>query len=191
MKFTTQTISDVILVEPAVHGDQRGYFSETYRQELLEQAVGHSVHFVQDNESRSSKGVLRGLHFQLPPYAQGKLVRVLEGEVLDVVVDIRHGSPTYGQHVSVALSAENRRQLWVPRGFAHGFVVLSGYATFSYKVDNYYSPEHDRGIAFNDPDIGIEWKLSSEKLELSDKDQRQPLLKELPLFFEYGENLYG
>jgi len=191
VKFTTQTISDVILVEPAVHGDQRGYFSETYRQELLEQAVGHSVHFVQDNESRSSKGVLRGLHFQLPPYAQGKLVRVLEGEVLDVVVDIRHGSPTYGQHVSVALSAENRRQLWVPRGFAHGFVVLSGYATFSYKVDNYYSPEHDRGIAFNDPDIGIEWKLSSEKLELSDKDQRQPLLKELPLFFEYGENLYG
>jgi len=191
VKFTTQTISDVILVEPAVHGDQRGYFSETYRQELFEQAVGHSPHFVQDNESRSSKGVLRGLHFQLPPYAQSKLVRVLEGGVLDVAVDIRHGSPTYGQHVVIALSAENRRQLWVPRGFAHGFVVLSDYATFSYKVDNYYSPEHDRGVAFNDPDLGIEWRLSSEKLELSDKDQRQPRLRELPLFFEYGENLYG
>ncbi len=190
MNFMPQQIPEVILIEPVIHGDVRGYFSETYRQELFEEAIGHSVHFVQDNESRSSKGVLRGLHFQLPPFAQGKLVRVQEGEVLDIAVDIRAGSPTYGQYIEAELSAENRRQLWIPRGFAHGFVVLSEYATFSYKVDSYYAPEHDRGVAYDDPDLKIDWRLSPELLKLSDKDRNQPMLKELSSCFKYSDNLY-
>jgi len=189
VKFSPLAIPEVVLIEPEVHGDQRGYFVETYRQELLEQAVGHSIHFVQDNESRSTRGVLRGLHFQLPPHAQSKLVRVLEGAVLDVAVDIRQGSPTYGQHISVELSAENRKQLWIPRGFAHGFVVLSDYATFSYKVDNYYAPDYDRGVAYNDPRFGIDWQLPQALLKLSDKDQNQPTPEAYPSCFQYGEAL--
>lgn len=190
MQITRQSIADVLLIEPRVHGDARGYFAETWRKDLLEKAVGHPLEFCQDNESRSSRGVLRGLHFQLPPFAQTKLVRVLEGEVLDIAVDIRAGSPTFGQHVAVRLSAENKKQLFVPRGFAHGFVVLSETALFAYKVDNYYSPECDRGIAFNDPALGIDWLLPKEELQLSAKDQQQPLLAELSEGFDYSVNLY-
>lgn len=190
MKFTPQSIADVLLIEPDVHGDTRGYFVETFRQDLFEEAVGHKVNFIQDNESKSTKGVLRGLHFQLPPYAQSKLVRVIEGEVLDVAVDIRIGSPTFGNHVAAILNGQNKHQLFIPRGFAHGFVVLSDVAIFSYKVDNYYSPECDRGIMFNDPVLNIDWQIQKEKLCLSGKDQNQPLLKDLDDCFEHGVNYY-
>jgi len=176
LKFTPQSIEDVILIEPTSHGDDRGYFAETYRQDLLEEFIGYKVNFVQDNESKSLKGVLRGLHYQLPPYTQAKLVRVIKGSVLDVAVDIRKSSPTFGQHVSLELTAENKHQLFIPRGFAHGFVVLSDSATFAYKVDNYYAPEHDRGITFDDKQLKINWRLSAEVLQLSDKDKSYPSL---------------
>lgn len=179
MKFIPQSIPDVVLIEPVVHGDARGYFVETFRQDVFEKAIGYKVDFIQDNESKSSKGVLRGLHFQLPPFAQSKLVRVIEGEVLDVAVDIRTGSPTFGQHVAVKLSGENKAQLFIPRGFAHGFVVLSDTAIFSYKVDNYYSAESDRGLAFDDKALDIDWLLSSEELVLSEKDKNQMNLRSL------------
>ena len=190
MKFIPQSIPEVILVEPIVHGDVRGYFVETFRQDEFEEALGYKVNFIQDNESRSSKGVLRGLHFQLPPYAQSKLVRVIEGEVLDVAVDIRQGSPTYAQHVTVHLSDINKHQLFIPRGFAHGFVVLSKEATFAYKVDNYYSPECDRGLAFNDKQLSINWEVFDKDLQLSNKDLKQPMLSELKESFYYGKNYY-
>lgn len=189
MTFTRTTIPDVIMIDPVVHGDDRGYFVETFRQDELEAFLGFKVPFCQDNESRSSYGVLRGLHYQLPPFAQTKLVRVIEGEVLDIAVDIRKGSPTFGQHVAVRLSGENKRQLFIPRGFAHGFVVLSQTCTFAYKVDNYYSPECDRGIAFDDPAIGIDWQIELSRLQLSAKDTKQPLLKDADLF-TYGIHLY-
>jgi len=191
MRFIKQSIPDIIVVEPQVHGDERGYFVETFRHDLFEEAVGYAVDFVQDNESKSSKGVLRGLHFQLAPHAQSKLVRVIEGSVLDVAVDIRMGSPTFGQHVAVELTGENKRQVFVPRGFAHGFVVLSDTATFAYKVDNYYSPECDRGMAFDDPQLNIDWRLPSEQLMLSGKDTKQPLFKLLPECFHYSINYYA
>ncbi|MGE4294072.1 MAG: dTDP-4-dehydrorhamnose 3,5-epimerase [Campylobacterales bacterium] len=187
MTFTPAAIPEVILIEPKVWGDERGYFMETFRDDLFTQNAV-STRFVQDNESKSAQGVLRGLHYQLPPFAQSKLVRVVEGCVLDVAVDIRFGSPTFGQCVSVELSGENKRQLFIPRGFAHGFVVLSENAIFQYKVDNYYSKECDRGIAFDDPDLAINWALPRKKLLLSDKDVKQPLLKDAELF-KY-ENLY-
>ena len=176
MKFIPQSIADIVLIEPNIHGDDRGYFVETFRQDLLEEAIGYKVNFVQDNESKSIKGVLRGLHYQLPPFTQAKLVRVIEGRVLDVAVDIRKSSPTFGHHVSLELTAENKHQLFVPHGFAHGFVVLSDSATFAYKVDNYYAPEHDRGIAFDDKELKINWQLSAEELQLSDKDKAHPSL---------------
>ncbi len=191
MNFIPQGIPEVVLIEPVVHGDHRGYFVETFRQDKFEEAVGYQIPFCQDNESRSSKGVLRGLHFQLPPFAQSKLVRVIEGEVLDVAVDIRQGSPTFGQHVAVKLTGEDKRQLFIPRGFAHGFVVLSETAIFAYKVDNYYSPECDRGLAFDDPVLGIDWGLKAEYLKLSDKDLNQPTLAELKDLFDYKENYYA
>lgn len=191
MEFIKQSIPEVVLIKPKIFGDERGYFSETFRQDKFEEAIGYQVDFCQDNESKSSKGVLRGLHFQLPPFAQSKLVRVIEGKVLDVAVDIRANSPTYGQYVMAVLSAENKYQLFVPRGFAHGFVVLSETAIFAYKVDNYYAPEHDRGLAFNDPDLNIDWQLPNVSLQLSDKDQKQPKLADLPTCFEYGVNYYG
>ena len=190
MQFTRTDIKDVIIIDPVVHGDERGYFVETFRQDKLEDFLGFKVHFCQDNESKSSKGVLRGLHYQLPPAAQTKLVRVIKGRVLDVAVDIRKGSPTFGQHVAVELSESNKRQLFVPRGFAHGFVVLEDDSVFAYKVDNYYSPENDRGIAFDDPAIGIDWQIDTQLLKLSQKDTTQPLLKKADLF-TYGENLYA
>ncbi|MGN5594069.1 dTDP-4-dehydrorhamnose 3,5-epimerase [Stutzerimonas nitrititolerans] len=191
MQITPQAIADVLLIEPQLHGDARGYFCESWRKDKLETFLGHELIFCQDNESRSSRGVLRGLHFQLQPFAQTKLVRVLEGEVLDVAVDIRVGSPTFGQHVAVRLSGENRKQLFVPRGFAHGFVVLSETALFAYKVDNYYSPECDRGIAFDEPALGIDWLLPREQLRLSVKDQQQPLLAQLEQGFNYAVNYYA
>ena len=184
MKFTPQSIPDVVLIEPTVHGDNRGYFIETFRQDLFEEAVGYQVNFIQDNESESTKGVLRGLHYQLPPYTQAKLARVIEGSVLDVAVDIRKSSPTFGQHVTVELTSENKHQLFVPHGFAHGFVVLSDSAIFAYKVDNYYAPKHDRGIAFDDKELAIDWKLPLEALQLSDKDKVHPTLENTKDLFE-------
>ncbi len=190
MNFVRCKIPDVVLIEPTIHGDHRGYFVETFRQDKLEDFLGFKIEFCQDNESKSTKGVLRGLHYQLPPYSQTKLVRAIEGEVLDIAVDIRKNSPTFGKHVSVLLSGENKKQLFVPRGFAHAFVVLSDVATFAYKVDNYYSPSHDRGIAFDDPKIGIDWKIDKEILQLSQKDTKQPSLKDADIF-EFGDDLYA
>ena len=184
MKFIPQSIADVILIEPAIHGDDRGYFVETFRQDLFEEAIGYKVNFVQDNESKSTKGVLRGLHYQLPPYTQAKLVRVIKGSVLDVAVDIRKSSPTFGQHVAVELTANNKHQLFVPHGFAHGFVVLSDSSTFAYKADNYYTPEYDRGIAFDDSELAIDWQLLAEELQLSDKDKSHPSLANARDLFE-------
>ena len=189
MKFTRLKIPDVILCEPKAFGDERGYFAETFRQDKLDAFLGFNINFCQDNESKSSFGVLRGLHYQLAPHAQTKLVRVIQGSVLDVAVDIRIGSPTFGQHVTVELTAENKKQLLVPRGFAHGFVVLSKQATFAYKVDNYYSPERDRGIAFDDSSLGIDWKINPDVLQLSPKDLKQPLFQDAD-FFNHSIKLY-
>jgi len=184
LNFIPQSIPDVLLIEPKVHGDSRGYFMESFRQDLLDDFLGYEVNFVQDNESKSSKGVLRGLHYQLPSFAQAKLVRVIEGRVLDVALDIRQSSPTFGQFVSKELSSDNHHQFFIPRGFAHGFVVLSESAVFAYKVDNYYSPNDDRGIAFDDPEIGIDWVLKNDELQLSDKDKSHPTLSEAKELFE-------
>ena len=189
MKFTRTHIRDVIIIEPQVHGDERGYFVETFRQDKLEEFLGFKVNFVQDNESKSGIGVLRGLHYQLAPAAQTKLVRVIQGAVLDVAVDIRAGSPTYGQYVAVELTSENKKQLFVPRGFAHGFVVIEDDTVFAYKVDNYYSPENDRGVAFGDPTLNIDWQLNKDQLNLSAKDKTQPLLREADKF-DYSVNYY-
>jgi dTDP-4-dehydrorhamnose 3,5-epimerase len=191
MTFNKTAIEDVIIIKPKVHGDSRGYFVETFRADKLEEFLGYKINFCQDNESKSSRGVLRGLHYQLPPHAQTKLVRVIQGRVLDVAVDIRRGSPTFGLHVSVELSAENKKQLLVPRGFAHGFVVLEDDTIFAYKVDNYYSPECDRGIAFDDAALGINWQVSHEELNLSAKDKVQPKLAQANDLFEYGVNYYA
>ncbi|MDC0088720.1 dTDP-4-dehydrorhamnose 3,5-epimerase [Porticoccaceae bacterium] len=190
MEFIPQNISDILVIKPKVHGDERGSFFEAFRQDKLEDALGYKVDFVQDNESKSFKGVLRGLHFQLAPYAQSKLVRVIEGSVLDIAVDIRRGSPSFGKHVAVELSGVNRKQTFIPRGFAHGFVVLTDTATFAYKVDNYYSPEYDRGLAFDDMDLNIDWQLTKQQLLLSDKDTQYPRLTELTDCFDYKHNYY-
>jgi dTDP-4-dehydrorhamnose 3,5-epimerase len=191
MQFTRTKIEDVIIIEPKVHGDHRGYFVETFRADKLEEFLGYKLNFGQDNESKSSKGVLRGLHYQLPPHAQTKLVRVIQGRVLDVAVDIRKNSPTFGQYVAVELNADNKKQLLVPRGFAHGFVVLEDDTIFAYKVDNYYSPECDRGIAFDDESLNIDWILKKEELKLSDKDTKQPKLNETKDLFEFGIDYYA
>ena len=191
MNFTRTSVPDVIVVEPKVHGDERGYFVETFRQDKFEEFAGFKINFIQDNESRSHKGVLRGLHYQLAPFAQSKLVRVIDGKVLDVAVDIRVGSPTFGEHVAVELSGKNKKQMFIPRGFAHGFVVLSETCTFAYKVDNYYSPECDRGIAFDDRELKIDWQLPLDELHLSAKDTKQPKLHETLDLFEYSVNYYG
>ena len=190
MTFTRTAIPDVVIIEPKVHGDSRGYFVETFRQDKLEEFLGYQINFCQDNESKSSKGVLRGLHYQLPPHAQTKLVRVISGRVLDVAVDIRKNSPTFGQHVAVELSGENKKQLLIPRGFAHGFVVLEDDTIFAYKVDNYYSPECDRGIAFDDKNLNIDWILNHNELNLSAKDTKQPKLNETNDLFEFGVDYY-
>jgi len=182
MKFTRLKIPDVILCEPEVFGDERGYFAETFRQDKLDAFLGFNINFCQDNESKSSFGVLRGLHYQLAPHAQTKLVRVIQGSVLDVAVDIRKGSPTFGQHVTVELTAENKKQLLVPRGFAHGFTVLSKEAVLAYKVDNYYCQASERGILYDDKSLAIDWKLKPEDIKVSAKDANQVLLKQADLF---------
>jgi dTDP-4-dehydrorhamnose 3,5-epimerase len=173
MDFQETIIKGVWIITPKVFADARGYFMESFRQDAFEKHIGRVV-FVQDNESRSSYGVLRGLHFQLPPFEQSKLVRVVQGTVLDVAVDIRRNSPTFGKYVAVELSAENKRQLFIPHGMAHGFVVLSDTAVFTYKVDNYYAPQAERSIRFDDPTIGIDWRVPTEKLILSNKDKHHP-----------------
>ncbi len=191
MKFQRTDIEDVIIIEPKVHGDNRGYFVETFREDKLEEFLGYKVNFIQDNESKSSYGVLRGLHYQLPPFAQTKLVRVIKGKVLDIAVDIRKGSPTFGKYVAVELSGNNKKQLFIPRGFAHGFVVLEDDTTFAYKVDNYYSAEQDRGISFEDDMIGIDWKVPYKEIKLSSKDKNQPKLSKTEEIFDFNINYYG
>ena len=179
------SIPDVILIAPARYGDDRGFFSETYSAKALSEA-GITATFVQDNQSLSrQKGVVRGLHFQSPPHAQGKLVRVVRGSILDVAVDIRKGSPSFGRHVAVELSVENWRQLWVPAGFAHGFCTLEENTEVFYKVTDYYAPECDKGIRWDDPQIGIAWPVGAESVVLSDKDRRLPSLADSPSFFTY------
>lgn len=176
MNVVKTDIPDVLIFEPRVFGDDRGFFFESFSQKQFEEAVGRKVEFVQDNHSKSTKGVLRGLHYQLEPYAQGKLVRCIVGEVFDVAVDIRESSPTYGKWAGVHLSAENKRQFWIPEGFAHGFLVLSDTAEFVYKTTNYYHPESDRGLIWNDKTININWPLTGEPV-LSAKDSNQPVFK--------------
>ena len=173
MQVITTSIPDVLVFAPKVFGDDRGYFFESFRQDLIERHVG-TVSFVQDNESKSGYGVLRGLHFQKPPFTQSKLVRVVYGSVLDVAVDIRLGSPWYGHHVTCVLDAERKNMLWIPKGFAHGFLVLSKEAVFAYKCDNYYMPSHDAGLLWNDPDLAIEWQIPEESIRVSAKDALQP-----------------
>lgn len=185
MTYIETEIPGVWIIEPNVFNDARGYFMEAYKQVQFEDTIG-PVQFVQDNESCSSKGVLRGLHYQLAPYSQSKLVRVIKGAVLDVAVDVRAGSPTFGKSIAVELSGENKRQLFIPQGFAHGFQVLSDEAVFTYKVDNPYTPTHERGIRFDDPAIGVEWrKMDADTLNLSEKDMNAPLLKDAELNFTF------
>lgn len=180
MKITPMAIPDVWLIEPKVFGDDRGFFFESFNQRVFHAATGLDLSFVQDNHSKSAKNVLRGLHYQLPPKAQGKLVRVIAGEVFDVAVDIRRDSPTFGRSVSAVLSAENRRQIWIPVGFAHGFLVLSDSAEFLYKTTEYYAPEYERSIAWNDPALAIDWALAQAPI-LSPKDAAAPVLADAEL----------
>lgn len=189
MEVIKSDIEGVVIIEPRIFEDSRGYFFESFSErEFVEKVC--NTHFVQDNESKSSYGVVRGLHFQLPPHAQSKLVRVVEGKVLDVAVDIRRGSPTFGKYVAVELSAENHRQLFIPRGFAHGFAVLSETAVFQYKCDNYYAPQSEGAIAWNDAEIGIDWHIPADKVILSAKDMLHPTLAECNTLFDYNEKLY-
>ena len=181
MNITKTEIPEVIIIDPTIFQDDRGYFLETFSKAKFEKNIV-KTEFVQDNESQSSFGVLRGLHYQLPPFAQAKLVRVIKGKVLDVAVDIRKGSPTFGQYVSVVLSSKNKRQLFIPRGFAHGFVVLSKKAIFSYKVDNVYNFESESSISFDDKDLDIDWTLNSDEMKLSAKDKEAPTFVNAKLF---------
>ncbi|MBD9625262.1 dTDP-4-dehydrorhamnose 3,5-epimerase [Ensifer sp. ENS06] len=185
MQFEKLDIPEVILIEPKKFGDSRGYFVETFRQDLFALHVG-AFDFVQDNQSLSAQaGTVRGLHFQLEPMAQGKLVRCVAGALLDVAVDIRNGSPTYGKHVAVELTSDNGKQLWVPPGFAHGFCTLLPDTVISYKVTNYYSAEHDRGLLWSDSALGIDWPVTADQARLSAKDESQPKLDDLGSFFNY------
>ena len=179
MKFSRAEILDVIIIEPDIFTDERGYFFESFKQNGLNEFLGYDVNFCQDNESKSTYGVLRGLHYQEPPFAQAKLVRVIQGSILDVAVDIRKNSPTFGKHLAVELSEENKKQLFIPKGFAHGFVVLSETAIFSYKVDNYYNREFDRGIAFDDKALEINWGIKKSDIKISHKDMNQLSLERI------------
>ncbi|MBR1465600.1 MAG: dTDP-4-dehydrorhamnose 3,5-epimerase [Bacteroidaceae bacterium] len=189
MNIIKTAIDGIVIIEPRIFNDSRGYFFESYSQRDFDKLV-RPVNFVQDNESMSSFGVMRGLHYQRMPYTQSKLIRCVRGKVLDVAVDIRHGSPTFGQHVAVELSEENHRQLFIPRGFAHGFAVLSETAVFQYKCDNFYHPEADAGISILDPTLGIDWQIPTDKAILSEKDLRHACLKDAPVDFRFGEELY-
>ena len=186
MNIIQTEIPGVVIVEPKVFGDHRGYFFESFSERDFCTQV-KDVKFVQDNESKSCYGVLRGLHFQKPPHAQSKLVRVVKGRVLDVAVDIRKGSPTYGKHIAVELTEDNHRQLFIPRGFAHGFAVLSDEVIFQYKCDNYYAPQSEGAVAWNDPDLGIDWGVPADKVMLSAKDMSHPQLKDIDSPFVYEE----
>lgn len=185
MEIIATAIEGVVIIKPRVFEDARGYFYESYNKREFDEKLGREIVFVQDNQSKSSRGVMRGLHFQKPPYTQAKLVRCVEGRVLDVAVDIRKGSPSYGRHVAVELSSENKLQLFIPRGFAHGFAVLSDEAVFQYKCDNYYAPQADGGISIEDSSLGIDWKISIEEALLSEKDKLHPLFKDFNSPFVY------
>lgn len=189
MEVKKTDIEGVVILEPRLFEDERGYFFEAFSEREFAEKV-RECHFVQENEAYSTYGVVRGLHFQRPPHAQSKLVRVVKGCVLDVVVDIRKGSPTFGKHIAVELSAENHRQLFIPRGFAHGYSVLSEEALLEYKCDNYYAPASEGAIVWNDPALGIDWQIPSESVILSDKDLKNPALAECEALFDYNETLY-
>lgn len=190
MNVIKTAIDGVVIIEPRVFRDERGYFFESFSQREFDEKV-RRINFVQDNESMSSYGVMRGLHFQRPPFTQSKLVRCVRGAVLDVAVDIRKGSPTYGRHVAVELTEDNHRHFFVPRGFAHGFAVLSETAVFQYKCDNFYAPEADGGISIKDDSLGIDWKIPTESVLLSDKDTRHALLREFDSPFDINVDLYA
>ena len=189
MEILKTAIEGVFIIEPKVFGDVRGYFFESFSEREFQEKVG-DVHFVQDNESMSKYGVMRGLHFQRPPYAQSKLVRCVKGKVLDVAVDIRKGSPTYGKHVAVLLTEDNHRQFFIPQGFAHGFAVLSETAIFQYKCDNFYNKESEGAIAWDDATLAIDWKIPAEKIMLSAKDSNNKGINDAPYLFDYNEKLY-
>ena len=189
MEVIQTNIKGVVIIEPRLFKDDRGYFFESFSQREFEEKV-RKINFVQDNESMSSYGVMRGLHFQRPPFSQSKLVRCVKGRVLDVAVDIRKGSPTFGQHVAVELTEENHRQFFIPRGFAHGFSVLSPEVIFQYKCDNFYAPQSEGALAWDDPDLDINWRIPSDKIILSEKDKHHPRLKDAEWLFDYSENLY-
>lgn len=189
MEVIQTAIEGVVIIEPRLFNDDRGYFFESFSQRDFDKQV-RQVSFVQDNESKSSYGVLRGLHFQKPPFAQSKLVRVIKGAVLDVAVDIRKGSPTFGRHVAVELTEYNHRQFFIPRGFAHGFSVLTPEVIFQYKCDNFYAPQSEGALAWDDPDLGIDWRIPADRVILSEKDKHHARLKDAEWLFDYTENLY-
>lgn len=189
MKIIETAIEGVVIIEPRLFKDERGYFFESFSQREFEEKI-RKISFVQDNESKSSYGVLRGLHFQKPPYAQSKLVRVIKGAVLDVAVDIRKGSPTFGKHVAVELTEENHLQLFIPRGFAHGFSVLSQEVIFQYKCDNFYAPQSEEALAWDDSDLNINWRIPTNQIILSEKDKHHEKLKDASWLFDYNTNLY-
>ena len=189
MEVIKTEIEGVVIIEPRIFKDERGYFYESFSQREFEEKVCRTT-FVQDNQSKSSYGVLRGLHFQKPPYSQSKLVRCIKGAVLDVAVDIRKGSPTFGKYVAVELTEENHRQFFVPRGFAHGFAVLSDEAVFQYKCDNFYNKESEGSVAWNDPQLGIDWRVPADRIILSEKDKLSKSVAEADYLFDYNENLY-
>ena len=189
MKIIETAIEDVVIIEPRLFKDERGYFFESFSQREFEEKI-RKISFVQDNESKSSYGVLRGLHFQKPPYAQSKLVRVIKGAVLDVAVDIRKGSPTFGKHVAVKLTEENHLQLFIPRGFAHGFSVLSQEVIFQYKCDNFYAPQSEGALAWDDSDLNINWRIPTNQIILSEKDKHHEKLKDASWLFDYNTNIY-
>ena len=189
MEVVKTEIEGVVIIEPRIFKDERGYFYESFSQREFEEKVCRTV-FVQDNQSKSSYGVLRGLHFQKPPYCQSKLVRCIKGAVLDVAVDIRKGSPTFGKYVAVELTEDNHRQFFVPRGFAHGFAVLSKEAVFQYKCDNFYCKESEGSVAWNDPQLGIDWRIPADKVILSEKDKQSKNISEAEYLFNYNEKLY-